>query len=652
MLKQKAISKYNRIGLVLLTLALILSPFVAYYNPFVKQSKAIGGGWITGNTNSVTTNATTNTISGQNDQRNNPANIDGTYIVILASSFSAGITVSSVSDTVGDTYHFLVGSHVKQDAEIWVANYTKTNFAANTVTVTFSSSTESTLRAYFLTGVTATTNQTAKNDGTATTMSVPSFTPTNNFACINWWSLDTGSTSAPTYTIPNFWYSNFGQVLAGSSLFKSGSVIDNNWAGFGATTVSVGYSPSSSPKWDDVVGCFDTSGGVGSTTTTTTSVPTSTTSTTTTTTLTSTTSFNATTTTTTTNGMSAGIVQEKQSTTVAGTSNSVTMDYNPERYNLLVDQVFIFGNGAAKTPTDNNGLTWTSLTSIAGNFKIYWFAVNFSVASTTETITQNLTASAQYQFRVFELTGISSNWASSGPQQENNICQSAGCLTTASVTSITPPTNWLVLSAVDFQAGDTSAHAFTTFPLSEYNLGLSTMQSQLASSQNWTISSFYPMWNLGVSTFPTVINSATTPHWAIQVLFLPTQTNGIVTNTITSTSYSPTVTSTLISTTTNFTTTTETVIPEPAGSTDLVALLIGITIMAILFGIAMYVQNFGWLPAFLSGTIGLVMFVAVEQNQTLVYGNNTFLAPTFVLVMLGLFVLGSWVLGIYKAIRR
>src|SRR5579872_7356020 len=128
MLRQKGLSKINRIGLIVLTIALIISPFLAYYNPF-HQSKAVGGGFV-GNQSvkTITTNA-----SSTSQTPNVFSEIKGNFLVAAITTYDPSISVSSISDTQSDTYHHIITSTKYEDTEFWYANFTGTNFAANTV---------------------------------------------------------------------------------------------------------------------------------------------------------------------------------------------------------------------------------------------------------------------------------------------------------------------------------------------------------------------------------------------------------------------------------------------------------------------------------------------------------------------------------------
>ena len=85
--------------------------------------------------------------------------------------------------------------------------------------------------------------------------SVASFTPPANDACTSIPALDTGSTTSATITQPNFW-TRAGASHLGSTIFDTVASYVNNWNGYGATTVSYPFTPSSSPQWDEVVACF------------------------------------------------------------------------------------------------------------------------------------------------------------------------------------------------------------------------------------------------------------------------------------------------------------------------------------------------------------------------------------------------------------
>ena len=135
----RAISRLKRLGIFALVLLLVVLPFFALYFP--NNSKALGGGYLNIVTTITTTNSTTATAAV-----GTPNNIQGVYFVVLAETFAPNIKVSSISDTVGNTYSLGIQSNHYEDTEIWAKNYTKTNFAANTITVTFNASTESIIR--------------------------------------------------------------------------------------------------------------------------------------------------------------------------------------------------------------------------------------------------------------------------------------------------------------------------------------------------------------------------------------------------------------------------------------------------------------------------------------------------------------------------
>lgn len=607
-------------------LMLIVLPFVTLYG-IDHETKAVGGGFFDSQSNNKTTNGTTVTLSTTNN-----ANVKGVYLVALVTTYASAINVSSISDTQSDVWHKIIDSHKYEDTELWYANYTGTNFASLTVTVTFSASSEATDRLYYLSGIQSGTIQTKSNNGTSTPASVASFTPNTNFACVNGIGVDTGSTSALSLTNqPNFWFSGTANQLAGSSFFNLLGQFDNNWAAYGATTISTTLTQGGTgQQWDDVVACFPTGGGGGGVSTTTT--------------------------TTTTNGMSAGIVQEQESTAVTSTTNSLTLNYNPQKYNLLVEEVAVIGNviPSINTPTDNNGLTWIQIGGdVSTNYALVFYGVNFSVSSTTETITQTLSLSGTFQFRVFELTGIASNWKTGCPGScaTTQLYTHSGTTLSASIPSFTPPTNWMVLGALDYNVSDISAHTWTTVPLTQFNLDLSSMENLITSgSKTWFVSDYYPQWNLGSTTAIMTPNTATASNWLETIIALPTQTNGIVTNTVTSTTYSPTLTTTLTSTFTNSTTTTGTVLPEPAGSTDLLLILLAIIIFLILMIVGLIRRN--PFPTLLGAIVLLIMNVGLYTNNSIVYGNNLIATPLWVNEMITVLVIFAFVLVIYQIMKR
>ena len=335
--------KEKKIGLIIIIMWILgLSLFIGFQLN-QKQTKAVGGGFLAGNNVQRSSNATIQTVGFGAGTL--PFEIDGYYILVMTTSFSPSINVSSIADTVGNTYNKIIQSNKYEDTEIWYANYTKTNFAANTITITYSEHTKSNIAFSFLSGVTTGAIQSLKNNGTATTLTVPSFTPNLNFACADFSGVASGSTTT-VYTAPGLFYLPAGSIAVannGATTFWSVNTFNNIWtSNLGATTIPITFTPSASPKWDDVVACFP-EGPVTTTTSTTTITPTTTTTTlnkTTTTTFSNTTSTTTTTTKTTTNATTTATTTNSTRTinSTATTTSTSTNTITSTTTNQLIPQ--------------------------------------------------------------------------------------------------------------------------------------------------------------------------------------------------------------------------------------------------------------------------------------------------------------------------
>lgn len=528
--------KFNRekkIGACIVLAWIIGFSLFSGYQLLGNESHAIGGGigFLYSQTTTTTTNATSSTRAIQPNSLTK-----GTWIIIMVSTFSPHTIVSSISDTASDSYSQIIRSIKYEDAAIWVANYTGTNNAANTVTINYNASTASIVTYYLVTGVISTTYKVSSGNGTGTGTSVTSFTPPNNSGCLSFLSILSNSNSAITGTPPTFWNTAIQQNTLGATNFHSASQFSySNWQSYGATTdaVTIGGT-SGTPQWDEVVACFQGSTPLQTTTTTT------------------------------TNGMSAGIVQEKNSTVVTAVSNTLTLDYKPQQYNLLVVTTDHIGSDGTFNVTDNNGNKWKQIGSSSGLPGLWlddWGA-NFTHATAKEIINVTQFSSHTFMFRAFELTGISSNWNTTSIDHT-----STGTTLAASITSFLPPTNWFVLSSVVYNIGDSSAHTWNTSRLTQFNSNLSSMQGKMNGS-DWTLDAYYPQWNLGATTCIMTPNAATSSRWSQDVIVLPTQTSGIVTNTLTTTTTTTTTNTTRTTTTSTFTSTTTTTTTSTNTSTS------------------------------------------------------------------------------------
>jgi hypothetical protein len=255
---KKQLDKEKKIGVMAIIIWILCSSL--FIGLRLNTSNSTGGGYVFQATVNTTSNATsiTRTASGA-------LSIQGIYYVLEITSFNPSITVTSVTDTLGNIYTRAIQSHKYEDAEIWYANFTKTNFNGNTIRVNFSASTSSIVSLYSLSGVVAGGLQVLSNNGTATSASVASFTPTTNYACLNFISSDSGSSTTTVYGAPHFWYGQLSNHL-GATNFDTQSQFVNNWAGYGATTITTTMSPTSSPQWDDIVSCFPTPANTATTT--------------------------------------------------------------------------------------------------------------------------------------------------------------------------------------------------------------------------------------------------------------------------------------------------------------------------------------------------------------------------------------------------
>ena len=654
---QTGISNDKRLIVVLLCFLFFALPFIVLYYPKVSALGVV-------QQNFVTQSCTNCAVAFLN----NPVQND--FIIVQVTSSAATLPNSATTDTLGNTFTILKSDNTQLAVVLYIAQQTHTA-GADTVTVHFAGvQTEvfiSILEVNELSSVTPTVTSSGSGT-TANPVSVGSITPNADNECFGALSVTgTGGAFAEpingnplnidAQSTTNLAATNVGIGLKGINPLTAANTFQVSILKGGSAT-NTGSALATLSKSDYVVACLPTSiaGGSTTTTTTTTTSPTTTT---------------ASTTTTTTNGMSGGIVQEKNSSAITAATNSLTLDYKPQTNNLLLEITYCSPSSCSMNITkDNNGLTWHSLAGVTvlnGNVSVAMTVnyVNFTIASTKETITQQLTAasgSKLFQFRVFELTGVPVK--SIGNFTQNTA---SGFSLSASVTSFTPPTNWIGFSFLYYDIGDNSAHTWNTSRFTEFNSNLSSMQNLMGTSNNWTLADYYPMWNLGATTGIITPNSATKKAWAELVIFLPTQISGIVTNTITSTTTTTTTTTTPTTTTTtsltNSTTTTTstltsssvttitgTVIPEPPGSTDLLLILLAIIIYLILMIVGLIKRN--PFPTLLGAIVLLIMNVGLYTNNQIVYGQNIISTPIWVNEMLTLLVVFSFILVIYQVAKR
>jgi hypothetical protein len=643
---------------------ILCSALVISFQVLTQQSTALGGGFIRQSTTTQTINATTTTIV-----TNAATNYKGVYEVLGITTFNPSITVSGISDTQGNTYHPSIQSKTFEDTEIWYANYTGTNFGADTITITYSGSTSGGVIYSELTGVTNIGSmQTGSNHGTASTISVSSFTPNNNFACMTMGGIDTGSATGSSYTLPNFVdYRQSAQL--GALTFDYMALFSNNWNNFGATTFSSTVSPTSSPQWDYVYSCFTTAGTAPTTTTTTTST-------------TSVTTFTATSTLSTatiTTGASGGSIHSElavvQATGVSSTTSTFLAGTSPARTGILNHENFLLlsisfqqKNAKLTSVTDNQSDSWLLSGRSSTNYDTETWYSHYTGSNFASNIlvTLNINTTATFLLQFYVLSGLNTT-------ATPNIITSigSGTISPMSVAQFNPPSHSVCLVSASLNTGTTNTLSlgelnYYGFPNTEIGTGaINTFYNIQYSTPNWNFSD-------GLTTLPIPISATgLTPTWDELVTCFQTGQTRFVTTTSTSTTSTTTLTSTttiintnttttststfsstttLTSTNTSFVTSTGTVIPEPLHSTDLLLILLAILIFLILICVGLVKRN--PFPTFLGAMVLFIMNVGLYTNNLIIYGQNEITTPLWVNEMITLLVVFAFILVVYQVIKR
>lgn len=329
----------------------------------------------------------------------------------------------------------------------------------------------------------------------------------------------------------------------------------------------------------------------------------------------------------------------------ACTNCAVPFPNNPAQGDILV--ALISDTAQTNLPTsvtDTLGNSFSAAITDNTQLGVAIYIANQTHVAGADTVTVNYVGAQTDVFtNIVEINDISSLTPS---------VTSKGSGTTAnpiSVTSVTPNKSDYCMGAADvFTGGGGAIEALSNNPL-----GVNAMSTtQLAANYlSFSLLGIYPSASTA-STFDVSLlkalsasNTGTSviplTKWDYLIACLPASLKGTTT-----------VSSTLTISSTVLTTATGTIFPEGPNTTDLLLVIVAIVIMLILFILALLIKRSSWFPAFLAGLIGLYIFVQLEQNQTIVYGSNSFLAPALVFVMIGFFTLASFAFAIYKALSR
>jgi len=377
------------------------------------------------------------------------------------------------------------------------------------------------------------------------------------------------------------------------------------------------------------------------------------------------------------------------------TNCQVTYPNNPTQGNYLV--VYVVNSGSTSlpsgVPTDTLGNTFSSVVSDNAQIGVAFYIANQTHAAGSDTVTVPFGSAQTGVFitlaEVTQLSSLTPSVTSSGSlgsgtqpiavgsvtPNKNDMCFG----TSASVGSLglaepnTPdPMSVLAASATALSGtslmvawiGINPSTAANTFPFTEL---------RGASATN-TGSSLAPItkWDYVVGCFPS--NYVTTSTTSVPTT---TTTSTVFTNTTTSTLTSTitknttstltssiivtnTTTSTLTSTLTSVSLTTQTgvVIPEPQGTTDII-LIITIIIVQLFFVLLAFIikpkSDLAVFVVFLNlfgALMNVVMDSSVIQNPTVIWGQNSFLMPSFGFVFLAIIFFANIFAMLYILVRR
>lgn len=306
---------------------------------------------------------------------NSPTN--GNYFIVNSAATS-GSSISSISDTAGDTFVKVVSKAAFNNLTMFITQYGGTTGTTNVITITYSGSVTNRCNAIQVIGIKSTTaneTSTGSGSGSSSTLSntVSSFTPTtNNFVIASYFdeSLAGGvSAVSEAWNLP-FYVQGFGgiQGAVGTS-FHFHSAYYPSWiSGSTVARVNVTMTGSTSNHFDMVAASFFT----GSSSTITDTVTGTTTTTT-------TTAFSTTLTDT------ATVTSTSYSPTVTSTSFSPTV--------TLTNTATVTSTSYSPTVTSTSFSPTVTLTTTETSFSPTVTSTSFSPTVTSTTVTRTTTTS-------------------------------------------------------------------------------------------------------------------------------------------------------------------------------------------------------------------------------------------------------------------
>lgn len=326
-------------------------------------------------TNSSTTTCVM-TFGGGN---NLPTN--GNYFIVT-SAVTTGNTISSITDTAGDTFVKVVSKATNNNVTMFIAQYGGTTGTTNTITITYGGSVLNRCSAIQVVGIKSTTaNQTSTGAGTgvSATLSntVSSFTPTtNNFVVAAYFDESLAGTVTAVSEAWNtpFYIAGFGgiQGATGTNFYFHSAYYPSWVSGSTVARVNVTMTGSTTNRFDMIAASFWT----GSSATVTETV----TGTTTTTTAFSTTLTN----TVTSTSYSPTVTSTSYSPTVTSTSlTTTTSTFNTTRTTTSTENVT---STFSTTTTSLSVTTTTNIFNTTTTFDVFNQTSTVSVTQTQVTI--------------------------------------------------------------------------------------------------------------------------------------------------------------------------------------------------------------------------------------------------------------------------
>ena len=195
---------------------------------------------------------------------------------------------------------------------------------------------------------------------------------------------------------------------------------------------------------------------------------------------------------------------------VKASTNSVTLPVPVNQYDILVDAVFLHPTNLGKTltPTDNNSLVWTKVTSCGSVFNMHSHEIDIYVANMTHTtdivtITQTTNVTMDYDFKVTELSRISIT-------TPIVVCNSGSTIFT-DVPNTVMPSGYAVLDFSMFMYVGSSTHTWNaSTPLTVNGFPIDTMVTKgtiISGDSHYANEAYY--YSLGQTTNATWTPSGT-----------------------------------------------------------------------------------------------------------------------------------------------